>query len=198
MCVPTLPIYLPSKPRRVARGLFPPTVVLSDGDWEFGFRRLHVDSVIEARFAVYAWTTLNYMTLYIGRAKDLVDRQANHERREEAIRRGAVWLLIHEPGPNAEIPYDEVERRLIGALRPVMNDKFNPLARRDPVASVQQNALAGYSEGVRTVVNALAEGEETMTKRRPLGLMRGTNALAEAEVARPAHRMGYGLGLNGK
>ena len=81
--------------------------------------------------AVYVFAALaggTYVSLYIGRADILSQRLSSHERRAEAIRRGATHLLVHTPAAGDRIAYDEAERRLIRHYAPPMNEQFNPLA----------------------------------------------------------------------
>lgn len=70
--------------------------------------------------AVYIFARLEgatYVPLYIGRADVLSRRLTGHERKAEAIRRGATFLLVHELGAQPRVPYKEAERRLIAAAR---------------------------------------------------------------------------------
>ncbi len=80
--------------------------------------------------AVYAFATLagtTYLPLYIGRADILSSRLADHDRREEAVARGATHLLVHVPGTLDRINYKEAERRLIQFFAPPLNTQHNPL-----------------------------------------------------------------------
>lgn len=80
--------------------------------------------------AVYAFAVLSgaiYRPLYIGRADILSSRLAEHDRREEAIARGATHLLVHIPGALDRIDYKEAERRLIQFFAPPLNIQHNPL-----------------------------------------------------------------------
>ena len=81
--------------------------------------------------AVYVFARLEgstYVPVYIGRAEVLSRRLTGHDRRAEAIRRGAHFLLVHIPAPFDPIRYSEAERRLIRQYTPVLNEQFNPLA----------------------------------------------------------------------
>jgi hypothetical protein len=80
--------------------------------------------------AVYAFAALVgtvYQPLYIGRADILSSRLAEHDRREEAVARGATHLLVHIPGTLDRIDYKEAERRLIQFFAPPLNTQHNPL-----------------------------------------------------------------------
>ncbi len=75
--------------------------------------------------AVYMFCKLengNYVPVYIGRAQNLSERLANHERKTEAINLGAQYLLVHTPPVYAaRVNYIEAERRLITQYNPVLN-----------------------------------------------------------------------------
>jgi hypothetical protein len=66
--------------------------------------------------------------VYVGRAEILSRRLTGHDRRKEAIRHGARFLLVHIPAPVDPIPYAEAERRLIRQYTPVLNEQVNALA----------------------------------------------------------------------
>jgi hypothetical protein len=81
--------------------------------------------------AVYVFARLEgsmYAPVYVGRADILSRRLTSHDRRDEACRLGARFLLVHIPAPFDPIGYEEAERRLIRRYMPVLNEQFNPLA----------------------------------------------------------------------
>jgi hypothetical protein len=81
--------------------------------------------------AVYIFARLEgstYVPIYVGRAEILSRRLTSHDRRDEAIRHGARFLLVHIPAPLDPISYIEAERRLIQQYTPVLNEQLNPLA----------------------------------------------------------------------
>ncbi len=81
--------------------------------------------------AVYVFARLEgsvYVPVYVGRADILSRRLTGHDRRDEAIRLGAQFLLVHIPAPSDPIGYEEAERRLIRRYTPALNEQFNPLA----------------------------------------------------------------------
>jgi len=105
-----------------------PGTTLSDGAVRYHFAVFSIHDRPDWTNAVYAFMTGTGTILYIGKASSLSDRLCNHERMDEALRRGAEYLLVHRPGATAQFPYEQAEKRLINALSPTMNTHHNALA----------------------------------------------------------------------
>jgi hypothetical protein len=121
-------------------GLFQPPQVFpfgnvwgSDGiDTRYNFTIYDISARPAGVNAVYMFARQSgetYIPLYIGRAEILSERLANHEKRLPAIVLGASRLLIHIPGPQDRIRYQEAERRLIHRFSPMLNVQHNHLSR---------------------------------------------------------------------
>jgi hypothetical protein len=119
--------------------LLDPPAAVSYGDvWgedgigmRYRFMVYDIDAITYGVDAVYVFARYEagvYVPLYIGRANILSERLSSHERRFEAKRRGAEFLLVHIPGSGDPVPYAEAERRLIRRFAPALNEQFNPLA----------------------------------------------------------------------
>lgn len=118
-------------------GLPPPSATLGhvwgdDGiSYRYRFAVYDIHACPAAPNAVYIFAarqSLTYTPLYIGRADSLSRRLSGHERRDEAIRRGAHYLLVHVPAVTDPIGYAEAERRLIRQYAPALNEQHNRLA----------------------------------------------------------------------
>ncbi len=118
-------------------GLPPPSAPLGhvwgdDGiSCRYRFAVYDIHACPAAPNAVYIFAarqSLTYIPLYIGRAESLSRRLSGHERRDEAIRRGAHHLLVHVPAVTDPIGYAEAERRLIRHYGPALNEQHNLLA----------------------------------------------------------------------
>ncbi|MBG6145914.1 putative GIY-YIG superfamily endonuclease [Labrenzia sp. EL_142] len=110
----------------------PATIGGFDGvDTSYQFEIFGIDAQPARTNAVYMFCKLEYGTyvpLYIGRAQDLSDRLANHERKTEAINLGAQYLLVHTPPAfAARVGCIEAERRLIAQYNPVLNTQHRGL-----------------------------------------------------------------------
>lgn len=121
----------------ILAGLPPPPAPLGHvwGDdgagYRYRFAVYDIHACPSAPNAVYIFAALQgltYVPLYVGRAEALSRRLSDHERRDEAIRRGARYLLVHVPGVSDPVGYAEAERRLIRHYAPTLNEKHNPLA----------------------------------------------------------------------
>ena len=106
------------------------TVTGFDGvDTNYQFQVYDIDACPAGAEAVYIFAKFEagiYVPIYIGRAESLSQRLSGHERRAEAIRLGARYLLVHTPGRGARVAFDEAERRLIHHYAPALNQQFNP------------------------------------------------------------------------
>ncbi|MBR0683261.1 GIY-YIG nuclease family protein [Roseomonas eburnea] len=120
----------------VFAGLPPPPVPLDqvwgdDGvDYRYRFAVYDIHAYPSAANAVYIFAArqgLTYIPIYVGRAESLSRRLSSHERRDEAIRRGARYLLVHVPAVTDLIGYAEAERRLIRHYAPTLNEQHNLL-----------------------------------------------------------------------
>ena len=118
-------------------GLPPPSALLAHvwGDdgigYQYRFAVYDIHACPAAPNAVYIFAarqSLTYIPLYVGRAESLSQRLSGHERRDEAIRRGARYLLVHVPAVTDPIGYAEAERRLIRHYAPELNEQHNLLA----------------------------------------------------------------------
>lgn len=98
---------------------------------EYRFTIYDIRACPPATRAVYVFARLegrSFAPVYIGRAEALGGRLPGHERRDEAIRRGAHHLLVHVPGALDPVGYVEAERRLIRHYAPPLNEQHNLLA----------------------------------------------------------------------
>ena len=110
----------------------PATVRGFDGvDTSYQFEIYGIDAQPIRANAVYMFCKLEhgiYVPNYIGRAQNLSERLANHERKAEAINLGAQFLLVHTPPAfTARVNYIEAERRLIRQYNPVLNTQHRGL-----------------------------------------------------------------------
>jgi hypothetical protein len=94
-------------------------------DTSYSFNIYDVEAAPAGVNAVYMFCRIEgrtYVPVYIGRAEILSDRLCSHERRAEAIRLGAVALLVHTPPAiGARVDYITAERRLIAHYNPALN-----------------------------------------------------------------------------
>lgn len=109
-----------------------PAVRGFDGvDTSYRFEILGIHEQPARTNAVYMFCKLengNYVPLYIGRARNLAERLSGHERKTEAVRLGAQYLLVHTPPVfAARVNYIEAERRLIAHYNPVLNIQYRGL-----------------------------------------------------------------------
>lgn len=130
------PYAKPSPLGSIFAGLPPASIPLghvwgNDGaGYRYRFSIYDIHACPSAPNAVYIFAGLQgltYVPLYVGRAEALSRRLPGHERRDEAIRRGARYLLVHVPGVGDPIGYAEAERRLIRHYAPTLNEQHNPL-----------------------------------------------------------------------
>jgi len=75
---------------------------------------------------IYIFTRLNaqglWLPLYVGKTESFADRLPNHERWQEAMRRGATH--IHAKAVRQAASRDQLERDLIQAYQPPLNDQL--------------------------------------------------------------------------
>lgn len=106
------------------------TITGFDGvDTNYQFQVFYIDACPAGVDAVYIFARFEagiYVPVYIGRAEFLSQRLSGHERRAEAIRLGARYLLVHVPGNGARVAFEEAERRLIRHYGPPLNRQLNP------------------------------------------------------------------------
>lgn len=110
----------------------PATVKGFDGvDTNYGFEVHGINAQPARNNAVYMFCKLEngkYVPLYIGRAQNLSERLSGHERKADALRLGALYLLVHTPPAfAARVNYIEAERRLIAHYNPVLNTQHRGL-----------------------------------------------------------------------
>jgi hypothetical protein len=127
----------PSSLGSIFAGLPPPSVPIghvwgNDGTgyrYQFAIYDIHVcPSALNAVYIFAGLQGRTYVPFYVGRAEALSRRLPGHERRDEAIRRGAQYLLVHVPDAGDPVGYAEAERRLIRHYAPPLNEQHNPLA----------------------------------------------------------------------
>ena len=122
-------------PTGLAAALQPPPPVTVSGfdgvDTSYQFEIFGIHARPARTNAVYMFCKLEngtYVPVYIGRAQNLSERLANHERKTEAINLGAQYLLVHTPPAfAARVNYIEAERRLIAQYDPVLNTQHRGL-----------------------------------------------------------------------
>lgn len=94
-------------------------------DTTYTFGVYDISALPSGLSAVYMFCKIEnglYVPLYIGRAINLPDRLSGHEKKSQAIRLGATYLLVHTPPiVGARVDYVTAEKRLIRHYNPVLN-----------------------------------------------------------------------------
>ncbi len=107
---------------------------LLDGQgMRYFFTAYPVRAVPTGERAAYAFARLEGtepVPLFVDSAEALAPRLADHERMEEAVALGAVYLLVHMPDPEDPLPHTEAARRLAAHHRPPLNRLRAPAPRR--------------------------------------------------------------------
>lgn len=129
--------------------------------------------------SLYGWRPL-----YIGKASSFKNRLSNHERWDEAVKRGVVH--VHAKVVSREVDRDTIERNLIQRYQPPMNDKLKN---------------SGLAALFGTGLPPTAPGSEFMNQLQRLSQLGGlTPASREPQPQQNllARLMNDGLGLSPK
>lgn len=100
---------------------------------QYGFEIYGIHEFPVGNNLLYCFATLHrqlngnfYTPLYIGETTKAPQRFYSHDEKRNAISLGATTLLIHRVNSLSGISRFEIEKRLIAAYQPILNDQHNP------------------------------------------------------------------------
>lgn len=107
----------------------------------FEFEEHRIDEAPTGTNDLYVFCTegiWGFNPLYVGKAQNLRDRLQNHERLDDAKKKGATKLLVHSEPDLVAAQLEDAETLLINELQPLLNvQKKFPMRGR-----AETNALA--------------------------------------------------------